>query len=190
MLHTKSAPLVKQTNQSSDVSPGRTVTSPVNKSTTVVAQNSELPCRSKSDIVQSTHEQKPVHPLTTDHVSGMGGDCVGFEPVSGVTPENSISTGNSVDDFVDSTDHIPVPGNNCATVAEFADGLSTEQQTDLVGGSSEESVSAHNGNQPSIHEKDDVRPSQSCADLTSSVSSMDLDCAASVPGMKCWDLFT
>jgi hypothetical protein len=172
MSSTKSAPLVEQVDRLTEVSTCRSVNSPVNKSTTVIADNSEVPYRSKSETIQNTYESKPVNLLLAEHANGMGGDGFGFEQVSGVVHENSISMGDSSDNLVGSSYDVPVSGINSATVAD------TEQQKDLAGDSSEESVAfpcdvrRHDG---VVH---DVRASHSCADLTSGVGSMDLDCAA------------
>lgn len=167
MLHTKSAPLVKQVDQLTGVPPHRSVNAPFNKTETVTADISEAPYRSKSDTVQSTHESKPINLLTPDHASGMGGDCFSFEQLS----ENSLSTGNSIDNM-GSTSDVPVCNIYSATAAD------TELPKDVVGDSSDESVAFHSDVQRHDDVEHDVRASQSYADLTSSVGSMGLDCAA------------
>jgi len=174
MSITKSAPVVELTRVAEQLS-ARSGNSQGNKSNTVISNDSELLFRSKSDVLRSECEPRGRRQLLSDQTSGMAGDSALRQPV------HDAGMDRIVDDFSVLSNNVQTPDCNFGNQVNIENGAPSHMPcTDIVGDSSEESVTGHLAEPaPSLGE-DGVRASESFADLTASLVSM--DCTPPVEG--------
>lgn len=170
MLHTKSAPVVEQARVI-ELPSVRSGTSQGNKSNTVIANESEQLFRSKSDIVHTGCQPGCRQQLLSGRTVGMAGDSTPRESVRDMAVEHTDI------DFSAPSDNVPRSLNSLVNQLNSLSSVPSHPCTDIIGGSSEESVTGNQAGQTPGSSEDGVRASQSYADLTSSVVSTDVDCA-------------